>query len=126
MGSSIPAPATSLKVLFLEDCAADQELIAATLGRSGLFLQQILARNRDEFKAALQQGPLDLILSDCTLPGFTGQEAVELTRQLQPDTPFVLVSGTLGEERVVDSLHAGATDFVLKNHLERLPSVVRR
>ena len=126
MGSSIPAPANPLKVLFLEDCAADHALLAATLTRSGLFLQQILARNGDEFKAALQQGPLDLILSDVTLPEFTGQEAMELARELQPDTPFVLVSGTLEEERVVDSLRSGATDFVLKSHLERLPSVVRR
>ena len=76
--------------------------------------------------AALEHGGIDLILSDYTLPAFDGLSALGTVRAAWPDLPVILVSGTLGEERAIDSLKSGATDYVLKEHLSRLAPAVRR
>ena len=68
----------------------------------------------------------DLILSDFTLPGFDGISALEISRELAPDTPFIFLSGTLGEERAIDALQRGAYDYVLKTNMARLVPAVRR
>ena len=76
--------------------------------------------------AALEQGGIDLILSDFTLPAFDGLSALKIAHAGRPDLPVILVSGTLGEERAIDSLKSGATDYVLKERLTRLAPAVRR
>ena len=68
----------------------------------------------------------DIILSDFTLPGFDGLSALEIARELAPDTPFIFLSGTIGEERAIDALQRGAYDYVLKTNMARLVPAVRR
>src|SRR5205823_1085244 len=75
---------------------------------------------------AIEERGFDLILSDFALPGYDGITALSLARAKRPDTPFILVSGTLGEEQAVDSLKSGATDYLLKTRLIRLAPAVRR
>ena len=81
---------------------------------------------REPYAQALRGGGFDLILSDFSLPDFDGVEALELARTLAPEAPFIFVSGVVGEEFAIESLKEGATDYVLKQRLERLPSAVKR
>ena len=126
MSLSALSPVKPLQVLLLEDSQENCRLITETLSRDGLSHQAHVARNQQEFKQALAQDRFDIILSDFTLPGYSGAEALALAHECQPETPFVLLSGVLGEEHAVEAMRAGATDYVLKSRLERLPSVVRR
>jgi len=115
-----------LRIVHLEDKARDCELIAATLAREGLVCELIPAKTRAEFQAAISERNIDLILCDYTVPAYSGPEALKETRQLHPEIPFIFVSGTIGEERAVESLRSGATDYVLKDRLDRLGPVVHR
>ena len=115
-----------LRIVHLEDKARDRELIAETLANEGLACEFVYANTKDEFHAAVLEPGLDLILCDCTVPAYSGTEALREARQSQPNTPFIIVSGTIGEERAVESLRSGATDYVLKDNLVRLAPVVRR
>jgi len=80
----------------------------------------------EEFAAALKKEPFDLIISDYTLPSFNGFAALALRQEVAPEVPFVLFSGSLGEENAVESLKKGATDYVIKQRPERLGPSVRR
>lgn len=82
--------------------------------------------NRADFLAALESSGPDLILSDYTLPGFNGQEALVLARARCPAVPFIFVSGTIGEDAAIETLKHGATDYVLKHRLLRLIPAVDR
>ncbi|MGC3981825.1 MAG: PAS domain-containing protein [Steroidobacteraceae bacterium] len=117
---------TSLRVIVLEDNPVDAELIELELHRNGLQAACQRAVSSDDFKAALQAGIPDLVLADYTLPGFDGMSALRMLRDFHPDVPFIFVSGSLGEERAIEALKSGATDYVLKDRLQRLPAVVRR
>jgi signal transduction histidine kinase/response regulator of citrate/malate metabolism len=115
-----------LAILLLEDDPLDAELTLDKLGGSELEFEASRARVREEFVALLQNQRFDLILSDYLLPSFDGMAALELAHQLQPDVPFIFVSGVIGEEKAIETLKMGATDYVLKHRLERLvPSVQR-
>src|SRR5260370_27595869 len=114
------------RVRYLEDDLNDRELIPRALAGDGLQCEFVFAGSAAEFKAALARSSFDLILSDFTIPCFTGIEALALAKVAQPEALFLFVSGTIGEERAVESLKSGATDFVLKHHLNRLPEAVRR
>ena len=116
----------TLRIIFLEDKQQDCELVAASLAAANLACEIIQARTKEEFEAALTRPDWDLILCDYTLPLYNGTEALAAAARLQPEIPFIFVSGTIGEERAVESLRMGATDYVLKDHLERLVPVVRR
>jgi PAS domain S-box-containing protein len=120
----VPCVDGALSVLLLEDNAFDAELTIAAL-RCTPPCSVRLVRTRDEYIDAL---PLehDIILSDFSLPGFSGTEALELALHSQPTVPFVFISGVLGEEHAVDMLKRGATDYVVKSRLSRLPLVVER
>ncbi len=76
--------------------------------------------------AALQDFAPDVILSDFSLPQFDGMSALQIAKQLAPGIPFVFLSGTIGEERAIDALRAGAVDYVLKENMARLPPAVKR
>jgi PAS domain S-box-containing protein len=115
-----------LRILHLEDNADDRELIHAALRAAGLPCAPRVATSRAEFEAALREGEYDLIISDFTLPSYDGAAALALARQARPNTPFIFVSGTIGEERAVESLKNGATDYVLKGNLARLGPAVER
>src|ERR1039457_2817496 len=96
------------------------------LGSRGHHLCDHLLQSHDDFVAALEHGGIDLILSDFSLPAFDGLSALEMVRTKWPAIPLILVSGTLGEERAIDSLKSGATDYVLKERLARLVPAVHR
>ncbi len=115
-----------LHILHLEDDPNDAALIQSTLEAEGIVCVTSCVHKRDDFVAALERGGIDLILSDFSLPAFDGLSAVELVRNHWPDMPVILVSGSLGEERAIDSLKSGATDYVLKARLSRLVPAVRR
>jgi PAS domain S-box-containing protein len=119
-----PASPGRVRILHLEDDDMDAELIEATLG-AGLDCEVRRVSGRADYMAALEEES-DVVLADYNLPGFSGMAALEAARARRPDVPFIFLSGTLGDERAVDTLKAGATDYVLKDHLSRLVPVVRR
>ena len=115
-----------LRILSLEDDAHDAELIQELLEAEGIACQLFRVDSQSVFSASLEQGEIDLILADYTLPGFDGLSALKQTMTLRPEVPFIFVTGTLGEEVAIEALKVGATDYVLKTRLSRLvPSVVR-
>ena len=115
-----------LRILSLEDDAHDAELIQELLEAEGIACQLFRVDSQSAFSASLEQGEIDLILADYTLPGFDGLSALKQTMTLRPEVPFIFVTGTLGEEVAIEALKVGATDYVLKTRLSRLvPSVLR-
>jgi len=117
---------TKLQILHIEDSAEDSELIARLLSDNGFASHVTRVESRPEVFDALEKGQFDLILSDFKLPGFDGMRALEIAHALKPETPFVFVSGTIGEETAIESLRNGATDYVLKDRLTRLVPAVKR
>lgn len=127
MGSTLRDYADQpLKILLLEDSNLDAELVVEHLQATGLIYDVDRAIGRTDFVRAVEMHDYDLILADFVLPGFDGMSALEVARARCPQTPFVFVSGTLGEEIAVEALKRGATDYVLKQRLERLPATVLR
>src|SRR5687767_14834795 len=120
-------PSRPLRLLLLEDQATDAELCERELKRAGLVFDTRCVATRTAFEAALDQFTPDLIISDFSLPNsFNGLAALEISRQKLPHVPFIFVSGTIGEERAVEAMRRGATDYVLKDRLNRLVPVVKR
>jgi two-component system, cell cycle sensor histidine kinase and response regulator CckA len=115
-----------LHILHLEDDSHDSTLIQSTLNEAGIDCATTRVQTRDGFVAALERGGVDLVFSDFTLPAFDGLAALEIVHTRWPQLPVIMVSGTLGEQRAVDSLKSGATDYVLKEQLFRLVPAVRR
>src|SRR6185436_5456089 len=113
-----------LRVLHLEDNPRDAELIRSSLESGGLECDFILTDSRSAFTKALAEDRFDVILSDYGLADYDGLSALELVQKTKPDIPFILVSGTLGEDEAVESLKNGATDYILKNRLTRLVPAV--
>jgi PAS domain S-box-containing protein/putative nucleotidyltransferase with HDIG domain len=116
----------SLRVLCLEDSPLDAELVSETLIRAGFRADIDLAPDRRRFEALLAGEPYDVILADFALPGFDAHRALELAKAAHPGTPFICVSGTIGEEATVELLKEGADDIVLKDKMARLPFAVQR
>jgi len=117
---------TRLNILHLEDDPNDIELARSMLVKELDGCTLVPVETRAEFMAALENMELDLILADYSLPSFDGLTALALAREHRPEVPFILVSGQLGEELAIESLKAGATDYVLKGRLSRLGPAVRR
>lgn len=115
-----------LRILHLEDSRRDAELTRATLEGEGLVCQIVHVKNREEFERAVVQERFDVILSDYALPDYNGFSALDFVRGKNPDVPFILLSGTVGEEVAVESLKTGATDYILKERLQRLVPAVSR
>ena len=123
---SLLPPKRALAILHLEDSAADRELLRELFLAEGLVCEFHTVENRAAFEAALEQGQFDLILSDYSLPGFDGMTALALAQQRRPEIPFVFISGVMGEERAIETLKNGATDYVLKQRMNRIVPCVRR
>jgi PAS domain S-box-containing protein len=120
------AVAEPIRILLLEDSTPDADLIRAHLARLPAPADVVVAVGRDEYLEALQLDGFDVILADYSLPGFDGVSALDIAREAAPETPFIFVSGVLGEEIAVESFKRGATDYVLKQRLNGLPSAVER
>lgn len=110
----------------LEDDAADAELTKFALRKGGLSFSVSRVDTKDEYVRQLQDRPPTLILSDYSLPGFNGHDALGIALSQCPGTPFIFVTGTMGEEVAIETLKSGATDYVLKTRLSRLMPAVNR
>lgn len=115
-----------LHVLLVEDNALDAELTLSRLDIAGFAYDVTIVDNAEDFSAALRRDHYDIVLADFVLPSFSGAEALAIARAYSTTLPFVFVSGVLGEEHAVDMLKKGATDYVLKQRLQRLPAAVER
>jgi len=116
----------TIRVLLTEDVAGDAELEVRELKRAGLRVAHRIVESQESFEAALHEFAPDIILSDFSMPQFDGMAALRLATELCPDVPFIFVSGTIGEEYAIRALQSGATDYVLKANLVRLPAAVER
>ena len=117
---------TSLCILNLEDNEADAELNKAMISARWPQSELVRVDTRADFIARLEAGKFDVIFSDFTMPGFDGREALDTAREKCPETPFIFVSGTIGEDAAIEALKNGATDYVLKHRLMRLIPAVDR
>ncbi|MCO5732249.1 sensor histidine kinase [Rhizobium sp. SSA_523] len=126
MPNSNARRAAAPRILLLEDSTLDAELICEHLEQLQPPPTVRRAVNRAEYLSALDEMEFDVILADFSLPDFDGMAALELAQQRLPQTPFIFVSGVLGEEAAIESFRRGATDYILKQRLIRLPAAVRR
>jgi PAS domain S-box-containing protein len=115
-----------LRILSIEDDPKDTELIQDLLETEGVVCEVTRVDTQAALLASVEQGGIDLILADYTLPSFDGISALKFAMNACPDVPFIFVSGTFGEEVAIEALKIGATDYVLKTRLSRLvPAVLR-
>ncbi len=117
---------TRLNILHLEDDPIDSEIVQECLISENIDCHIERVETREEFIAALKKNRYDLILADFSLPMFDGMSALQYVKDNYPETPFILISGTLGEELAIESLKKGATDYVIKQRLSRLVPSVKR
>lgn len=121
----MPAPQT-VHVLHLEDSRVDHELVKFTLRRNGVDFRLQRVETLADLSTALKSRRFDLVLADWRLDGFTAQDARLHTRNLQPDVPWVVLSGAIGEAAAVEAIQDGMADYVLKDSLHRLEFVLLR
>lgn len=126
MGPSKTGNHEHIRILYLEGKREDPMLALMALKRAGVAIEAQVVSNESEFKDSLPEGQYDLVLSEFSLPGWCGVEALRWVRRSGSITPFIYVSGTLREDLAVECLKEGATDYVVKNSLDRVPSVVCR
>lgn len=115
-----------LALLLVEDNQDDAALLERFFRRNGFALRVIRVETAGEMQAALTTGAPDLVIADYNLPNFSGPEALQLTRASGYDLPFIMMSGAISEETAVESMRAGAQDYVTKQNLARLIPVVER
>lgn len=115
----------TIKVLFVEDVSADAELLFRELVKSGVQFTKLLVDNEKSYIAALTTFSPDIIISDYSLPSFNGLEALKLKDRYVPETPFILVTGSLNEETAVECMKAGADDYIIKQNLTRLVPAIK-
>lgn len=116
----------AFRMLLVEDVAHEAELVVHQLERAGLRFDWHRVETEEALRKGLSEFVPDIILSDFNLPQFDGLSALRVAREVVPALPFIFVSGTIGEERAIDALHAGAADYVLKENLLRLAPAVKR
>src|ERR1044071_820107 len=116
----------ALRLLLLEDSESDARLLLRELKDGGFDVRFARVQTEPEFRQALISETWDLVLADYRLPAFDGPAALALVRAHDPDLPFILVSGAVGEDLAADAMRAGAQDFVMKDRLARLVPAIRR
>jgi two-component system cell cycle sensor histidine kinase/response regulator CckA len=117
---------TPLRALILEHSPLDVELILFALRESGFQVNDTVVETREQFCEALAEKEFDAILADYRLPSWSGLDALTELRRIGKNTPFLLITGTLGEEAAVDCIKQGVSDYILKDHLSRLPVALTR
>jgi PAS domain S-box-containing protein len=115
-----------LRALVVEDREDDALLLVRLLQREGYAVRWRRVDGREALREALEGEPWDVVLCDFRMPGFDARQALEVVRAHDPDMPFVVVSGTVGEDVAVEMMRAGANDYVMKDNLTRLPAAVTR
>ena len=115
-----------MNILYLEDNPGDCELITLKLKKILPSCNVLWVETRKQFEKALLNPDIDLVLCDYQMPNYSGLVALEYTKEKRPNLPFILISGSIGEEKTIEMFEAGVTDFILKNNLQRLkPSILR-
>lgn len=114
------------RILILEDSQISALLLVKTLQQEGIQFEHRIVDNRPDLVEALESQQYDLILSDYYMPNLDCAEALKRIRERDPNVPFIIVSGKIGEETVVEMMRTGATDFVMKDRMDRLIPVVTR
>lgn len=115
-----------LRVLLVEDSVDDAELLVREIQHGGYAVDHIRVETAEEMQSALHQQSWDIIICDYNLPQFNGLRALEVLHESGVDLPFIIVSGSIGEETAVTALKAGAHDFIIKGHYARMPHVIRK
>ena len=115
---------TKLKILFVEDNPADLRMIKVFILEGNILFDSLVVETHEDFVDAINSYKPDIILSDYNLPKFNGMEALNIRNQLLPDTPFILITGSINEETAVNSLKSGADDYILKDNLRRLNNAI--
>lgn len=117
---------TPIDVLFIEDAELDVELAVRELERGGFEVRWTRVEDEPALRRSLESGQPHIVLSDYSMPRFDGMTALRVVRELAPGVPFIFMSGTIGEERAIESMRSGATDYILKNDMRRLAPAVQR
>lgn len=119
----------TLRILILEDSPDDLDLVERELKRGGIEFTSTVVKRKEEYERALKEFRPDVILSDHSLPQFNSVEAMQIWKNFQKENnisvPFILITGSVSEEFAVQSIKAGADDYILKDRLKRLPSSIR-
>src|SRR3954451_14457006 len=115
-----------IRILHLEDERDFSDLVRSLLQNECIEAEIIVVANKNDFEAALRDQTFDVVLADYLLPDFNGLQALQWVRSRDAEIPFLLVSGTIGEDAAIETLKAGATDYVLKTRIERLGPAIRR
>lgn len=116
----------NIRVLIVEDNDSDADLLQRELKKNGFGFTAKIVQTRESYKAALKNFNPDIILSDYSLPAFDGETAFAMKQHISPDIPFIIVSGTIGEERSIELIKNGVTDYALKDNLFTLtPKIIR-
>jgi diguanylate cyclase (GGDEF)-like protein/PAS domain S-box-containing protein len=118
--------AEPLRILVAEDSEADAELVQRELKRGGLDFQSRRVQTEADFRRELDEFQPHLVISDFSMPQFSGPKALAIARESRADIPFIFISGTIGENVAVDMMKAGADDYVMKNNLARLVPALKR
>lgn len=115
-----------LRLLIVDDDTNDLDLCIRGLKKSGIPFEAETATERGEFIQKLRDQKVDVVLSDYNMRGWTGMDALAIVKQVRPDVPVILLTGTLGDERAVECIKLGVTDYVLKDQPARLPTALAR
>jgi len=115
---------TKLKILHLEDIPADAEFVDRVLKKANIQFKTLVVKNRTGFEKALKEFVPDIVLVDHTLPSFDSLEAINIVKQMGINIPVILVTSTVSDQFAVDIIEAGASDYILKDRLHRLPQAV--
>jgi two-component system, cell cycle sensor histidine kinase and response regulator CckA len=121
-----PAITAPVQLLIVEHSVDDVELILLELKKAGVQIHNTTVEDKRQFRAALADRTFDAVLSDYRLPTWSGMDVLRELRGTDKNTPFLLVTGTLGEEAAVECIKQGVSDFVLKDHMSRLPRALQR
>ena len=113
-----------LRLLIIEDVPAEAELAIQQLKWAGLSCTWVRVDTEARLRTELREIRPHLVISDFSLPGYDGSAALNLVRREAPDVPFIFLSGTIGEERAIEALKAGAVDYVLKTNLAQHPQLL--
>ena len=115
-----------LRILFAEDTPTDAELNFFALQSGGIEFSYRLVHEREDFIRELEEYDPDIILSDYMMPQFTGGEALEIAKARKPEIPFIIITGSMNEETAVECMRNGADDYLIKGHLDRLPTAIKQ
>jgi signal transduction histidine kinase len=124
--NDLALPSGPLRVLHVEDDQLDAELAVEALRKGGFSASVVLVQTESEFEQELRSHAPDIVIADYNLPNWNGMGVLEVVRRESPDIPLILVSGSLKDVTAVECIKAGATDYVSKDGLARLPEVIRR